>query len=134
MTLSGIEPATFQFVAQCPSQLRHRVPRRVSIWLTNLEFLLLKQTTNCFAKVISHKISFRTESFLQTHRYCFLNIFYAQKFPLKTSTGLRDFFLDCLTLADGTDRSPRNVGKYQFTVRYIPEQRRPLSTGFLTTS
>lgn len=34
------------------------------------------------------------------------------------------FFLDCLTLEDGTNRSSRNVGNYQPTLRNIQEKRR----------
>jgi len=32
---SGIEPATFQLVAQCLKQLRHRVPRTFVVVYTN---------------------------------------------------------------------------------------------------
>jgi hypothetical protein len=34
----------------------------------------------------------------------------------------RFVFLDCLTLEDGIDRLTRNVGKYQSTLRNIPEE------------
>ena len=33
------------------------------------------------------------------------------------------FYFDCLTLEDGSDRLLRNVGNYQSTLRYIPEER-----------
>ena len=34
------------------------------------------------------------------------------------------FFLDCLTLEDGIDRSSQDVGSYQSTLRNITEERR----------
>ena len=37
---------------------------------------------------------------------------------------------DCLTLEDGTDRSSRNVAKYQSTLCNIPEERRSYPTFF----
>jgi hypothetical protein len=41
---------------------------------------------------------------------------------------MRDFFLDCSTPEDGTDRSSRNVENYQSTLRNIPEQRKSNSS------
>jgi hypothetical protein len=40
----------------------------------------------------------------------FLSIFYVRHFPFQTSTGFGDFFLDGLTLQNGTDKSSRNFG------------------------
>jgi hypothetical protein len=49
----------------------------------------------------------------------------------KLSVPSARFFLDCLTLEDGTDGQSRNVGNYQPTLRNIPEKRLSLCTVFV---
>jgi hypothetical protein len=41
-----------------------------------------------------------------------------------TLRNIPEFFLDCLTLEDGTNGLSRNVSNYQSTLRNIPEERR----------